>query len=530
MTNIAFTMDDVAKIAVAPINADATTRASTGGNTLVFAGVVVSQKGKPFEVIEVTADNWMTKLGKPFHSSVGAYSDSMRSLDEALAGGNGVVVRVVPATATYPVASLTVVADAETGLETLTTTNEALNYASEFALPTGAALAFAIKDGAQSDDRKLTISQADASIYGDGMFVLTLSELSASGDFAVIEEKVVSFDPLAVDQMGVNAYVETVLESSQYLTCKVGAGAAQALALAVEPIEIGFIGASNGDMATITTADYAKAIDELKKTVKGFNYVCGLSIYDEAVIRELAEICKAKRISGYFDIDPRLSHAQALELKSNMGLNNHRASFVHVPYQAKCRFYGNMAVWGGSGVGFTAKAKGVAKSSPVGGWHYTPAGTERAVIPRSSLAPLANAGIHNPQEMYKARLNKLATDENGNLFIDDSLTSNAQENYLRFEQVVSIADAISRDFYALGNRIKHSPDGVTLDALTDGMKSILEGFEATGALVTPRDPADGESPWFFTVEQVEIDYWKVTWSFCPTGSARRIMGEPVLIR
>ncbi|MDF5088805.1 hypothetical protein P3597_26405, partial [Vibrio parahaemolyticus] len=131
----------------------------------------------------------------------------------------------------------------------------------------------------------------------------------------------------------------------------------------------------------------------------------------------------------------------------------------------------------------------------------------------------------------KARLNKLGTDENGNLFIDDSLTSSAAENYLRFEQIVSIADAISRDFYALGNRLKHQPDGATLEGLTDGMASILEGYEAVGALVTPRNPdQDGESAWTLEIKQVEIDYWKVTWSFCPTGSARRILGEPVLIR
>ncbi|WP_029832034.1 hypothetical protein, partial [Vibrio parahaemolyticus] len=82
---------------------------------------------------------------------------------------------------------------------------------------------------------------------------------------------------------------------------------------------------------------------------------------------------------------------------------------------------------------------------------------ERAVIQRTGLKPIQGAGEPNYQEMYKARLNKLGTDENGNLFIDDSLTSSAAENYLRFEQVVSIADAISRDFYALGNRLKHQP-------------------------------------------------------------------------
>ncbi|MDG2855965.1 hypothetical protein P7M29_27480, partial [Vibrio parahaemolyticus] len=173
-------------------------------------------------------------------------------------------------------------------------------------------------------------------------------------------------EPTAVDQMGSAAFIETVLEErSQYLTCRIDAEVAKREVTAIAQTK--FTGATNGNISDITAEDYQKAVKALRTTVYSYNYVCGLGCYETAVITDLAQICKDKRISGYFDIDPRLTHEAALEFKKGLNFNNHRASFVHIPYQAKCRFYGNMAVWGGSGIGFAAKALGVAKTSPVSG-------------------------------------------------------------------------------------------------------------------------------------------------------------------
>ncbi|WP_217521947.1 hypothetical protein [Vibrio metschnikovii] len=521
---IGFSMDNVSQVAVMPVNADATTKRGTGSNRLVFGGLVVSQKGQPFTAIPVTADNFKDKLGKFIHSSKGIGADSMRSLDEALAGGDGIVVRVVPASATYPAIKVTKPADK------LVLTHEAISYKGDLTLKKGEFLALAIKDGAESNKRFIKLTKADAELYGADMLLLTLEEELSVGGTEVLEELVVSFDPEATDAMSAPAYIETVIESkSKYLTVLCDANVAKANITALPKTY--FTGASNGDIKDIKTADYEAALKALRTTILGYNYICGLSVYDEAVIRKLDQLAKDRRISAYYDIDPRMTHEQALDFKRKMGINSQRASFVHIPYLAKCPTYKNMCVWGASGIGFAAKAKGVAKTAPVGGWHYTPAGTERAAITRSGLTPAKGSGEPNHQEMYKVRLNKLNTDENGNLFIDDSLTSYNAENYLRFEQVASIADAISRDFYALANRLKHQPDGITYKELVSGMKSILEGYEAVGALVPPRDPeADGTEAWRLEVKQVEIDYWKITWHICPTGSGRRFLGEPILIR
>lgn len=523
-SKIDFVMNNVSKTAVMPINADSTVKRGTGSSVLVFGGLVVSQKGRPFEAMPITTDNYKDKLGGFIHSSKGKGADSMRSVSEALMGGNGVVVRVVPPKATYPAIKVSKPADS------LVFTNEAIAYSADMALASGEFLALGIKDGAQSDLRKVTLDTADADVYGSGMFLLKLVEEQAAGGDKVLEEQIVSFDPEAKDAMGAPAYIETVLESkSKFLSCLCDPLVAKAEVTAIP--ETAFTGASNGNISDITTADYEAALKVLKASVLGFNYVCGLSIYDTSIIGKLAEMASQRRISGYYDVDPRLTFDEAEKFKASMGHNNYSSSFVHVPHLSKCPTFKNMCVWGASGVGFAAKARGVAKSAPIGGYHYTPAGSDRATIPRSGMKLPNGVGEPNYENMYKVRLNKLDTDGAGNLFIDDSLTSHSKEDYLRFEQVGSIFDAITRDFYMLGQSLKHQPDGVTEEELREGMEEILEGYEASGALVEPRDPEnDGKEPWTLKIQQVEIDLWKVTWFACPTGSSRRLLGEPIVVR
>ncbi len=524
MNNIAFTMTNVSQVAVSPINADGTVSQSGSGNTLTFAGLVVSQKGQPNELLAVTSQNWRSVLGKPYHSSHGVNADSMRALGEALQGGAGYVVRVVPSTATFPAIKLSK-PDAE-----IVIANEAITYGSDLALADGEFLAIAIKDGAESDNRKVSMVAADVDLYGEGMFVLSLVETDDTGSDTTLEEWIVALDSEATDDMGSPAFIETVLDSkSSYLTCVIDEAVAKAELTAIA--ETAFTGASNGSIADITVDDYAKALEVLSSTVVNYTYVCGLACYEPSIINQLIDIMNNRRISGAFDINPRLTHAEGLAAKQDLNLNAPRATFTHVPYTSTCPYHQNRTLWGASGVVFRAKAQGVAKTSPTGGWHYTPAGVDRATISRTALRPIKGVGEADLEAMYKARLNKLAISENGALFIDDSLTSCAKENYLRFEQVVSTTDAISRDFYALANRLKHQPDEITLEQITDGMTAIFEGYESVGALVTPRNPEqDGEDAWTFSVEQVEIDYWKVTWSVCVTGSGRRFLGEPILIR
>jgi hypothetical protein len=78
--------------------------------------------------------------------------------------------------------------------------------------------------------------------------------------------------------------------------------------------------------------------------------------------------------------------------------------------------------------------------------------------------------------------------------------------------------------------MKFDRDGLTRQGLTRLTKEILDQLVTSGALVTPRDSADGNQPYKLVVKQEEIDLWLVTWDFCPTGAARRIAGQPRLIK
>lgn len=525
-TNISFSMSNVARTSVAAINADGTVSSESTENGLVFITPIVSQKGFPNEVISVNSSNWQDKLGKPYHSSKGVNADSLRVLAEAVTGGNGYVVRVVPSDATYPAIKLSL--SGETG--EVEVTNEAINYKNDLSLGDGEFLAISIKDGAESAKRSISMKAADVDLYGDDMWEITLIETDDTGESTELEQWQVSLDPEGTDSMGATAYIQTIFEyKSEYLACEIDSDAAMS-AITDGFDSVNFTGASNGDIADITTADFDEAISLINTTVKNFNYITAFGIYDTDVHSQLTTLANNKRVSCAFDINPRLTHAEALAAKVGLGINEHRVFYTHFPYTSTDPYYKNKVMYGISGIVYRAKAAGVAKTSPTLGWHYTPAGTDRATISRTNLAPMKGAGIPDYDAMYTARLNKISVSSSGTLFIDDSLTSCTKENYLRFEQVVAIFDAISRQFKVLADGLKHQPDGVTQDGLTSGMQDILEGYESVGALVTPRDTdSDGTDAFTFSVEQLTIDSWKITWSACPTGSGRRFHGVPIVV-
>lgn len=93
-----------------------------------------------------------------------------------------------------------------------------------------------------------------------------------------------------------------------------------------------------------------------------------------------------------------------------------------------------------------------------------------------------------------------------------------------------VLDYIDHQFYVAAQQAKFEPDGLTSTVLLELTTQILENLVTNGALVTPRDPDQGSEPFIVTVQQLEIDLWSVTWDVCVTGAARRIVGQPRLIR
>lgn len=535
MSDIPFAMSQVAQVAIQAINASATISAGGTGGMSTFGGVIVSEFGRPFELLYVTKENWKKVLGTPYHPSVGPIADPLRQLADAVNGGDGYVVRVVSDKAKYPVATVAKVdAKAAKGDQkalpagALVPSLSAQSFDTPFKLAPEALFAIYPKDGNVSA-RSVEIRPISTK---PGSFTLTLTDTDKSGNEYVVEEHEISFDFNAADDMGVPTYIESRLQSSSTslgITIAAGADFSAFPGMA----KTAFAGGTLGDQSAITPAQYQKAISVLRSSMVGMTAIVGLGIYAPDVIAELGKLAEGRRIDAFADAPPTSSHADALKFMKGMNINNHRLCMYHFPYSAKDpHFSGARAVWGLSGVAFKAKAAGVAiATGSVGGWHYSPAGQERAIIDRREIQQLPGIGEPNEQEMYKARLNKLGLSGDGLLMIDDAITCRTTEDYLRFQHVSSTMDAICRAFYSLARSLKHQPDGITQEGLERGMKAILDGFVTSKALVPPRNPEeDGEEPYILTVKQLEFDLWEVSWACCVTGVARRILGTPALIR
>lgn len=74
-----------------------------GGGLSTFAGVVTSRRGKPFTVLAINKGNFRDILGAAFHpNEQPQHYEPIRHLNQALNGGPGYVVRVVPSDMEIP--------------------------------------------------------------------------------------------------------------------------------------------------------------------------------------------------------------------------------------------------------------------------------------------------------------------------------------------------------------------------------------------------------------------------------------------
>lgn len=528
--SIPFSLTNVSAVAVSAINADNTLTTGDSLNQSIWAGVGAFARGKPFTALRITKSNYLDVLGDAIHPSVGSQFEPIRHVHEAVQLTDGYVVRVVPETAKYPIIifSFTKV---EGGSYTISHTTTALPYGAEPELKDGQFLAVYVNDGDPSTKRQITFL-ADPSAAG--RFNLKLTETNSLGVTSTLETTSVSFDTEGLDAMSRANYIETALESRSGHLLAVCDPVNAPLVGFVATSAIAFEGGTNGDQSQISDAQYRKAISALSNANVNYTAVLGLGCYSATSMTLLADICKDRRIDGFIDLKPTLTYAEALTAADDSGLvgtDYDSVSLYHFPFTHKDKWTTGRVAVGLSGTAYAAKAKGVAKNSDVGGWHYSPAGEERALINRASIKPIDSSGTPDYDAMYTSRINKVAVSTTGKMIIDDSLTTYSVENYLRLQHVASMLNTISRYFFQLGRKLKHQPDNITEKSLTREMTKILDRFVASGGLVTPRDPdSDGNAPYTLKVTQGEFDYWKVEWAVCPTGSGRRLLGVPSLIK
>lgn len=552
MNKISFSVGQAAGVAVMAVDADATL-SNTSGGASVFAGLVISRRGAPGKVLQVNATTYQSVLGTPIHPRVGAAFESYRHVERAVNGGSGYVVRVCPKDMKVPGISVSVAAQAKASKATAknlaaepetvevntsdtisvrvtgTATTKAVAFTPKQTpeITEDAVAIFYIKDGDASQNRTLSLTcDEDSELY-----TLTLKEKQADGSVETLESHQVSFKPEGTNDMGQPAWIPTLLESQSNRLGAVLADNAEGVAAKISFEDVAFEGGSDGTLTSIEAEDYLEALKILEASEVNYTALLSLGCYDPSVLAKIKTLAEEVRVDMFYDLSGNKTPEKAIEeAKSHSFGGSHQPSRYYFPYACRDTFTGMNVVYGISCDAFVAKAKGVALVSDVGGWHYAPAGVSRAIIDRQNISRLASVGVIDREAFVKARINPVTIAADGSVYIDDSLTTFSKNNYLRFQHVSSLMNAIARNFYEVAQAIKHEPDGITQATLMKAMTELLDRFYAAGALVKPRDASQGEAPYVVSVTQQDIDLWQVDWSVCPTGTARRIVGKPILMR
>lgn len=537
MNKIGYSVGQAAGVGVMAINADATLSTGSGGSS-VFAGLVISRRGAPGKVLQVTSSTYKNVLGTPIHPRLGSAFEPYRHVQQAVKGGDGYLVRVCPPDMKVPGIIISKASDDDNQVEQGATFSVVDGYvlkATQFGphetpvLKDGELAVIYVKDGEASGNRTITLKRD-----GDDsdLLLLTLSETQSDGSVEQLETHQVSFNPEAVNDMSQPAWIQTMLESmSTRLGCVITSDDSDDVFSGLSFADVAFVGGSDGTFSKITAEEYLKALTTLENAPINVTAILSLGCYDSTVIAALKDLAEAVRVDFFYDLQGNQTAAAAItEAKGHGFGGSHQGCRYYFPYSCKDSSTGMQVVFGISCDAFVAKAKGVALVPDVGGWHYSPAGMSRGIIDRQNITKIPNLDAIDLEAFVTARINPVNVGADGSVYIDDALTTLSKKNYLRFQHISSLMNAIARNFYELAQAIKHEPDGVTQTALTKGMTELLERFYSAGALVIPRDKSQGSEPFVVSVTQLEIDYWQVEWAVCPTGSARRIIGKPVLMR
>jgi len=554
----------------------------TGGGPVSVGGtVIIASKGPVGVITQVTAADWEDVFGMPLPKKQKGM-EGLRHLADAVKDCNYVnVVRCVSADAKFPVISYLynvdkgawaastayipgdvvnitgaklrcILAHTSTATAPTTTTlgeewevytgdieNNAHAYGTTVAL--GDLDLFNIRpiDGDASTNRRVRIAKV---LEDKQRFTIQIVDKDSLGDDYVLEQYEVGLRPEDTDDMGMPAYIESVFENmsdrfrvdwndeinwTEALDCLKDLAATEA-----DDKFVAFVGGTSGSFPTVQERKTAWELLRNEKYVVNLMFAAGE--YDSDVLTTIADIVDYRHCSAFIDAPPYMQHDDAIDWLtglSGVGIKSRHVRCYYSPYKASDQWYGGKTVWGASGAAAAAKAKGNANyTGVIPGIHFSPAGTKRGYLDRTGISPLFPNDLVNRDNLYDARINPVVYSNVGGAYIDDDLTLHYERNYSRFGWVNDILDYIESRWIEAASYAKHEPDGLTRNILWDLTKAILDDLVTSGALVPPRDPAAGRNPYILTVTQKEIDLWYVQWDVCPTGSARRIVGQPKLIR
>lgn len=411
-------------------------------------------------------------------------------------------------------------------------------YNEEVMVGDGAFMTLYPIDGDASKTRYVEITDVNEETE---RFKITIFDKDELGEPYEVEHYTVGVGEDDKDDMGMSAYIETVFERESerfrvdYMEGLAWADVLPALKGAettrTETKDFAFVGGTEGQEPDLQ--DWMAGVEVFRNERVHCNLLFAAGNYEPDFIVAMAKVADERHISFFYDVPPALKCEEAIAWDNAMGMTNRHARGYYSPYSANDQWRGGKCVWGVSGAMAAAKARcnAVVTRGSTPGVHYAPAGEARSYLTRTGIEALFPEDRLNRDNLYDARINPILPITSGGCGADDDLTHWFKTNYLRFGWINDVCDYIDHRFYEAAQQMKFEPDGLTRRGLMDMTVAIMEELVTSGALVAPRDPArDGNAPYIVTVEQLEIDLWKVTWEICITGSARRIVGQPKLIK
>lgn len=390
-------------------------------------------------------------------------------------------------------------------------------------------------DGDVSDSRFVRITGIDTI---NKRFTLSFYDVDDFGNTYLLESFAVGVDENDADDMALPIFIDTVFENksryfradfnSDYTWEDIVATLQANLTTAASRKNFTFSGGTSGGAPEVQ--DWLVGVNAFSNELVSCNLLFAAGCYEQDVIKALAAIADKRHISFFYDIPPSLKCEDAITWDQALGLTSRHARCYYSPYSANDPWRGGKCVWGASGAMAAAKARCnyLVSGGTTPGVHYSPAGEARSYFTRTGIVPLYPEDVINREALYDARINPILPISSGGNGADDDLTHWFKQNYLRFGWVNDVLDYIEHRFYEVAQQIKFDPDGATYSALYNMTTRILTDLQTAGALVRPRD--GGGAPYTLRIENTEIDLWKVTWSVCIVGCARRIVGQPILIR
>jgi len=561
-----------------------------GGPISIGATVIQAPKGPVGRVVQVTASNWKSVFGAPYPKTISdrTQMEGLRHLNDAAKECAYVnVVRVLKEDAEFPSLEVLKIQDKGAWVElteyvvgdvvtiagpsklicandhtsteveptsasedwdayTTPIEESAQAYGTAISVGTGYLCSIFPIDGDPSLNRSIKITDIDAT---KKRFTLQFYDKTELGEEYLLEYWQVGVNPVDKDDMGRSAFIETLLEErSTRFRCDWNASVDWAdafdslTAVAALSAKPAFIGGSNG--GTPTTQEWIAAWDMFRNESVAAYLMFAAGNYDTDVLANCIDIAELRHTAFFLDVPCYADSSAAVTWIGSASFESRFAAAYHCPIAASDAWYGGKTVWGVSGAVVAACAKGDGNfSGETPGVHYSPAGNIRGKLNRTKVEFLFPTDVIDRDALYTARINPIVPGISGGAIIDDSLTLTSLANYSRFVWVNRIANYIDYRFMELASYMQHEPDGVTRTGLTRGMKKILDDLVTSGALSKPRTVATDDAayvftsetsstdtaPYTFEVSQPEIDRWLVTWEFCPAGSARRIVGQPILI-